>query len=218
MKARTAAANQLHSICDTAPETIRSQLRGLSTRRKVAVASRYRPGDLLTPTGAAKRALVAVARRWAALDAEIKEHDRAIKTILDTIAVALLAHYGVGYETAGALLCTAGDNPDRLSTEASFASLCGTAPVPISTGNSKRRRLNRAGDRRGNSALWTIVMVRLAGHHEPTVNYLERRIADGHSKRDAIRCLKRFVARELYNDIQAITLTHPAQQSVQNAA
>ena len=141
MKARTAAANQLHSVCDTAPDHIRSQLRGLTTRRKIAVAARYRPGDALTPIGGAKRALVTIARRWTALDAEVAELDRAIKTILDTIAAPLLARHGVGYETAGALLCTAGDNPDRLATEASFASLCSTAPVPISTANSKRRRL-----------------------------------------------------------------------------
>jgi transposase len=209
MKARTAAANQLHSICDTAPDAIRDQLRGLTTRRKVAVASRFRPGDPLTPTGGAKRALASVARRWVTLDAEIAELDRAIKTILDTIAAPLLARYGVGYETAGALLCTAGDNPERLGTEASFASLCGTAPIPIETGNSNRRRLNRGGDRRGNSALWTIVMVRLAGKHTPTITYLERRIAEGHSKRDAIRCLKRFVAREVYKDVQAITAAQP---------
>ena len=218
MKARTAAANQLHSVCDTAPDQIRSQLRGLTTRRKVALASRYRPGDPLTATGGAKRALVTVARRWATLDAEIAELDRAIKTILDTIAAPLLARHGVGYETAGALLCTAGDNPERITTEASFASLCGTAPVPISTGNSNRRRLNRAGDRRGNSALWTIVMVRLRSRHAPTVAYLERRIAEGHSKRDAIRCLKRFVAREVYGDIQSITTTQATRSPLEIAA
>jgi transposase len=218
MKARTAAANQLHSVCDTAPESIRAQLRGLSTRRRVKVASRYRAGDLLTPTGAAKRALSSIARRWLALDAEIVELNRAIKTILDTIAAPLLARYGVGYETAGALLCTAGDNPERLATEASFASLCGTSPIPIETGNSNRRRLNRGGDRRGNAALWTIVMVRLAAHHPPTTAYLERRIAEGHSKRDAIRCLKRFVARELYNDIQRITATAPRTTALEIAA
>lgn len=211
MKARTAASNQLHSVCDTAPDAIRSQLRGLPTRRKIGVASRFRPGDPLTPTGAAKRTLVSLARRWTALDAEIAELDRAIKTILDTIAAPLLARHGLGYQTVGALLCTAGDNPERLATEASFASLCGTAPVPISTGKSNRRRLNRAGDRRGNAALWTIVMVRLRSRHAPTVAYLERRIAEGHSKRDAIRCLKRYLARELYNDIQAITAANPTQ-------
>lgn len=218
MKARTAAANQLHSVCDTAPDHIRAQLRGLTTRRKIAIASRYRPGDPLTPTGGVKRALVTIARRWAVLDTEIAELDRAIKTILDAIAAPLLARHGVGYETAGALLCTAGDNPERLATEASFASLCGTAPVPISTGNSKRRRLNRAGDRRGNAALWTIVMVRLRSCHAPTVEYLERRIAQGHSKRDAIRCLKRFVAREVYGDIQAITAAQTTKSLIEIAA
>ncbi len=205
MKARTAAANQLHSVCDTAPEEIRAQLRGLTTRRKVAIASRYRPGDPLTPTGGAKSALVTIARRWVTLDTEIKELDRAIKAILDTIAAPLLARHGVGYDTAGALLCAAGDNPERLATESSFAALCGTAPVPISSGNTQRRRLNRAGDRSANSALWTIVMVRLRSRHAPTVAYLERRVAEGHTKRDAIRCLKRFAAREVYLDIQRIT-------------
>jgi len=208
MKARTAAANQLHSVCDTAPDELRAQLRGLTTRRKMRLAARLRPGDPLTPTGGAKRALVTIARRWLALDAEITELDHAIKHVLDAIAAPLLARHGVGYETAGALLCAAGDNPERLRTEASFAALCGTAPVPVSTGNSHRRRLNRAGDRRANSALWTIVMVRLRSRHAPTIAYLERRIAEGHSKRDAIRCLKRFAARELYNDIQAITRTN----------
>ena len=156
-----------------------------------------------------------IARRWTGLDTEIKELDQAIKAILDTIAAPLLARHGVGYDTAGALLCTAGDNPDRLATEASFASLCGTAPVPISTGNSNRRRLNRAGDRNANSALWTIVMVRLRSRHAPTITYLHRRVAEGHSKRDAIRCLKRFVAREIYLDIQAITATHADRHDAQ---
>ena len=205
MKARTAAANQLHSVCDTAPETVRTQLRGLTTRRKVAVASRYRPGDPLTPTGGAKRALATIARRWTALDTEIRELDQAIKAILDAIAAPLLARHGVGYDTAGALICTAGDNPDRLGSEASFAALCGTAPVPISSGNTQRHRLNRAGDRNANSALWTIVMVRLRSRHAPTVAYHERRVTAGHSKRDAIRCLKRFLTREIYTDIQHIT-------------
>ena len=159
----------------------------------------------MTPTGGAKRAMVNIARRWVTLDAEIKELDRAIKAILDTIAAPLLARHGVGYDTAGALLCTAGDNPERLATESSFAALCGTAPVPISSGNTQRRRLNRAGDRSANSALWTIVMVRLRSRHAPTVAYLERRVAEGHTKRDAIRCLKRFAAREVYLDIQRIT-------------
>ena len=161
MKARTAAANQFHSICDTAPDAVRGQLRGLSTRTKMTVAGRYRAGDPLTPTSAAKTALHSIARRWAALDTEIRALDRDIKTILDTIAAPLLARHGVGYETAGSLLCAAGDNPDRLATEASFAALCGTSPVPVSSGRTNRHRLNRAGDRQANAALWRIVIVRL---------------------------------------------------------
>jgi transposase len=129
------------------------------------------------------------------------------KTILDAIAAPLLARHGVGYETAGSLLCAAGDNPDRLATEASFAALCGTSPVPVSSGRTNRHRLNRAGDRHANAALWRIVIIRLRSRHAPTIDYLERRITAGNSKRDAIRCLKRYLARELYNDIQAIVTT-----------
>ena len=172
----------------------------------------------MTPTGGAKRALVIIARRWSSLDAEIRDLDQAICTILDTIAAPLLARHGVGYETAGTLLCTAGDNSERLATEASFASLCGTAPVPVSTDNSNRRRLNRAGDRNANSALWTIVMVRLRSRHAPTLAYLERRVTEGHSKRDAIRRLKRFVAREVYLDIRAITTPHQHDTPLKIAA
>ena len=207
LKARTAAANQFHSICDTAPEVVRGQLRGLSTRTKMTVAGRYRAGDPLTPTSAAKTALHSIARRWAALDTEIRALDRDIKTILDTIAAPLLARHGVGYETAGSLLCAAGDNPDRLATEASFAALCGTSPVPVSSGRSNRHRLNRAGDRQANAALWRIVIVRLRSRHAPTMDYLERRVTAGNSKRDAIRRLKRYLARELYSDIQTIVAT-----------
>lgn len=111
MKARTAAANQLHSVCDTAPEPIRAQLRGLTTRRKVHLAARFRPGDPLTPTGGAKRALVAIARRWLTLDAEIRDLNHAIKQVLDAIATPLLEHHGVGYETAGRVVVHRGRQP-----------------------------------------------------------------------------------------------------------
>jgi hypothetical protein len=90
--------------------------------------------------------------------------------------------------------------------------------VPIATGKSNRKRLNRAGDRNANAALWTVVMVRLRHRHPPTIAYLERRIAEGHSKRDAIRCLKRFIVREIYADIQTITTAHPARSPVEIAA
>lgn len=208
IKARTAAANQLHSLTDTAPDDLRTKLRGLTTLQRAKTCARLRAGDVFTPAGAAKRALRSVATRWLGLHAEIGELDHAIRQILDQIATPLLERYGVGYETAGALLCAAGDNPERLATEGSFAALCGSTPVPISTGKTDRLRLNRAGDRTANSALWTIVMTRIAAKHPPTVAYMERRTTEGRSKRAAIRCLKRYVARQLYNDIRAITTTN----------
>jgi transposase len=197
MKARTAAANQLHSLCDTAPDRVRSQLRGLSLRKKIAVAERWRPGDVLAVDHASKRALVSVARRWRQLDDEVNRLDAHIKTILDAIAPELLAVHGVSYETAGQLLVTAGDNPERLRRERSFAALCGATPVKASSGKTKRHRLNRGGDRNANAALWSIVLTRMV-RHEPTRAYVERRTTEGLSRPEIMRCLKRYVARELY--------------------
>jgi transposase len=187
IKARTAAANQMHSLTDTAPDELRAKLRALTTCQRARTCTRLRPGDITIPAGAAKRALHAVASRWLALHVEIRELDKAIKQILDQIAQPLLARHGVGYETAGALLCAAGDNPERLHSEAGYAALCGSSPVAISSGKTNRHRLNRAGDRQANSALWTIVMVRIRSNHTPTLAYIERRTRDGLSKREAIR-------------------------------
>jgi transposase len=204
IKARTAAANQMHSLTDTAPDELRARLRSLTTLQRARQCARLRAGDVFTPAGAARRALRSVARRWLALNEEARELSAEIKLILDTIAAPLLERHGVGYETTGTLLCAAGDNPERLHTEAGYAALCGSAPVRVSSGKTNRHRLNRAGDRRANSALWTIVMVRIRSNHPPTMAYLERRTTEGLSKREAIRCLKRYVAREIYNDIRAV--------------
>ena len=203
MKARTAAANQMHSLTDTAPDELRAKLRTLTTLQRARLCARLRPGTVMTPSGAAKVALRAIASRWLALHDEIRDLDKHIKAILDTIAAPLLERHGVGYETTGALLCTAGDNPERLDSEGSYAALCGSSPVEISSGKTLRHRLNRAGDRQANAALWTIVMVRIRSKHAPTINYVERRTSEGLSKRETIRCLKRYVAREIYNDIRA---------------
>jgi transposase len=207
IKARTAAANQMHSLTDTAPDELRARLRSLTTLQRARLCARCRAGDVLTVTGAAKRALRSVAQRWLALDEEITALTHEIQEVLDVIAAPLLERHGVGYETTTALLCAAGDNPERLSTEAGYAALCGTAPVRVSSGKTNRHRLNRAGDRQANSALWTIVMVRIRSNHEPTITYLNRRTTEGLTKREAIRCLKRYVAREIYNDIRTIIAT-----------
>ena len=204
VKARTAAANQLHSLCDTAPDAVRAQLRGLSLPKKVAVVERWRSSSRLTVEAAAKRALTTVARRWRTLDDEVRVLDQHIKAILEPVAGALLAVHGVGYETAGQLLVTAGDNPHRLRHERSFAALCDSSPVKANSGKTKRHRLNRGGDRHANSALWSIVLSRMATH-APTKAYVQRRTTEGLSKPEIMRCLKRYTARELFPLVRAIT-------------
>jgi transposase len=208
IKARTAAANQIHSLCDTAPDEIRTQLRGLTMGKTVAKATSWRPGTDMGAEAVTKRALAAVARRWRHLNDEIRALNADIRTILDALAPELLALRGVGYETAGQLLITAGDNPHRLVNERAFAALCGTSPVPVSSGRTNRYRVNRGGDRHANSALWTITCARMSSH-QPTRDYVARRTAEGLSKREIMRCLKRYIARELFPHITAIDLDQP---------
>ena len=210
IKARTAAANQIHSLCDTAPEAVRDQLRGLSMRKKVALAERWRPADGIAIDIAAKRALRSVARRWRSLDDEAAELEAHIKAIHDTVAAALLMVHGVGYDTAGQLLVTAGDNPERLRHERSYAALCGCSPVQVSSGKTDRHRLNRGGDRHANSALWRIVIVRMTSY-QPTKDYIARRTVQGRTKQEIIRCLKRYLARELFPHINNV-ITPAAHQ------
>ena len=120
-----------------------------------------------------------------------------IAGIVDDLAPELVACMAIGYETAAQLLITAGDNPERLKSEAGFAALCGVNPIPASSGNTKRHRLNRGGDRAANSALHIIAIGRL--RIDPrTQEYLNKRISDGRSKLEAIRCLKRYIAREVF--------------------
>ena len=131
------------------------------------------------------------------LDSEVAALDEVLEPLVAATAPELVAQVGVGTDTAGALLVAAGENTSRLRNERSFARLCGAAPLDASSGNQHRHRLSRAGDRQANSALWRIVISRLS--HDPTTRrYLQRRLAQGKTKAEAIRCLKRYVARELY--------------------
>jgi transposase len=204
IKARTQAANQLLAIVLTAPAELRASLRGLTVPRLVDVAARFRPGPLVDPQATTKLALRHLARRHRALSAEVAELDRALDTMVAAAAPALLALTGVGTDVAGALLVAAGDNPERLGNERAFAMLCGVAPLPASSGRTNRHRLNRGGDRVANNALWRIVLVRLAC--DPATRcYAERRTKEGLSKKEIIRCLKRYVAREVYRCLEAPT-------------
>ena len=135
---------------------------------------------------------------------EIQSLEAELDWLTRTTAPALVDIFGVGPDTAATLLITAGSNPRRLRSEAAFASLCGVSPLPASSGKTNRHRLNRGGDRQANAALYRIVLVRLS--HDPrTREYMRRRTTEGLSKSEIIRCLKRYVAREIFSAIQ-----HPA--------
>ena len=212
IKARTQAANQLQGVVETAPVPLREKLRALGIPALVASARRFRCGAPTTPEAAARFTLKSLAGRWAGLDAEVGRLDEQLSRLVATAASALLAVNGVGVEVAGALLVAAGDNPARLADEASFAALCGVSPVDASSGRRQRHRLNRGGNRDANRALWVIVMARMA--RDPrTRRYVERRTGEGLSKREIIRCLKRYVAREIYKVLVA-SLAADADQSV----
>ena len=206
IKARTAASNTLRHLVITAPEPLRTQLGGLATDQLVDAAAALRPtSDLTDPVQATKSALRRLARRCQYLTEEITDADTQLRALTRQAAPALLDRCGVGPETAGQLLTTAGDNPDRLHSNAAFAALCGASPVPVASGRTHRVRLNRGGDRNANTALYTIALVRMR-HHAPTRAYVQRRRAEGKTKKEIIRCLKRALCRELLPLItQALT-------------
>ena len=197
IKAHTAALNALHSTVVSAPEELRAALQPLSTKQLVTTCARLRPGaDLADPLHGTKRALRRLACRCQQLAEEISEADADLKALITQTAPALLERLGVGVEVAGQLLVTVGDNPHRLHSDAAFAALCGASPVPVSSGRTDRHRLNRGGDRLANCALYWVVITRMS--HDPrTKTYVERRTAQGLTKPEIIRCLKRSVAREL---------------------
>src|SRR5215218_8684486 len=156
-----------------------------------------RPGPLSTTTASAKASLRAIARRWLDLDAEIGAHDAHLGQLTERCAPEMLAAHGMGTVTAAEMLILVGDEPERIRSEAAFAKLCGACPVPASSGKATRHRLNRGGHRQANAALHRVVVGRMRTH-QPTLDYLRRRTAEGKSKREIIRCLKRFVAREIF--------------------
>jgi transposase len=220
IRSRAKALIQLKALIVTAPENLRCQLHGLDgaqlvrtcarlrpTRDQPATPSRYakrrpRPGRLVDPTAATKRALASIAARIGHLDDEITELDDELHVLLTPLAPTLLGLMGVGLDVAGQLLTTAGDNPQRLRHEAAFAHLCGAAPIPASSGKTTRHRLNRGGDRAANAALYRIVICRL--RWDPTTRaYVQRRTTQGKSKAEIIRCLKRYIAREIFTAIRA---------------
>jgi transposase len=206
VKARAAAVNQLKTLLVTAPEGLKGELCGLSTSKLVATASRFRLG--MNPSdveAATKFALRSVARRYQRLSEEISELDEQLDRLVSEAAPELVAVEGVGTDTAASLLIAAGDNPERLKNEAAFAQLCGAAPIPASSGKNVRHRLNRHGNRDANRALYVIAVCRMS-RDERTRSYVAKRTAEGKSKKEIIRCLKRYIAREIYRILTSLSL------------
>ena len=205
IKARTQATNQLRALLVDTDDELRGRLGPLRKHRLAHACA-----DLDPAGGVLHLALCSLGRRWLALHQEITDLDQAITTTVTRTAPRLLARHSVGVHTAARLLLTAGDNPTRLRSEAAFAALCGTSPVEASSGQTVRHRLNRGGDRAANNALWTIAFIRLI--HDPrTRAYAAKRTAQGSSRKEILRCLKRTIARELYPLIlEALTTPEPA--------
>jgi transposase len=208
VRSRTQAFNNLFHTMISAPSPVRDELVDLTKRTFVNRCLVLEPEteNLLELVddpdrlvlAAVKLTLRDLARRWKSLDAEVKTLGRQIEAIVQHVAPELVELFGVSSELAGQFLVTVGDNTDRIRNEAAFAKLCGVSPTPASSGQTNRRhRLNRGGDRAANSALYIVTIVRLR-HHQPTRDYVARRTAEGLSKREIIRCLKRYIAREVF--------------------
>ena len=201
VKARTQAINQMKALVVTAPAELRETLDGLTTSALAERCRRFRISGLDDSKEAAKYILRSLACRYRQLSEEVRDLEVELERITRSVAPTLANTFGVGPNTATTLLIPAGSNPDRLRTEAAFASLCGVNPIPASSGKTNRHRLNRGGDRQANAALYRIVVLRLR-YESRTQVYMRRRTAEGMTKRDVIRCLKRYVAREVYSVIQ----------------
>lgn len=197
IKARTQAINQLRSLIVTAPEQIRDRLDAKNINQIVACCYQFRVTgvDELNTT---KHTMRSLARRIRFLNNELAELETIRAELVKAAAPPeLLAEPGVGPKVAADLLITFGTNPGRVRTDAAFAALCGVSAVDASSGRQQRHRLNRGGDRQANNALWRIVTVRMA-HHPETKTYIATRIAQGKTKREAIRSLKRYLARHIW--------------------
>lgn len=206
VKARTAAMQQICSILVSAPDDLRQQHEPLPAKTRLERLRRLRPGtDPADVHAVTSRCLKQLATRCGDLDREIDTIDTSLRQVIGDHAPALLAAKGVGVVTAATLLVTAGDNPERITSDAAFAAVCGVSPIPASSGKTTRHRLNRGGDRQANWAIHQIALVRMSSDHR-TRTYIDKKRAEGKSTKEAMRCLKRAICREAYR-----LLTNPPE-------
>ncbi len=206
VKARTSAMISLKAILVNAPTALREQLQPLSKMALIHRCAGLRPGPITTVEAAAKHTLRSIARRWEQLNVEITTHEKLLAELTNLVAPQLGTAFGIGADTAAQMLIVAGDNPQRVRSEPAWARLCGVAPIPASSGKTTRHRLNRGGHRQANAALYRTVIVRMQ-HHEPTKIYVARRTAEGKTKPEIIRCLKRLLAREIWSLMRPLRMT-----------
>jgi transposase len=201
VKSRTQAMLTLKAIIVCAPTVLREQLEALTGKMAlIRHLAALRPGPLVSTAASPKISLRALARRWLGLDTEIKAHDACLEQLTQQCEPTLVEAHGIKAGTAAEMLLLVGDNPERIRSEAALAKLCGVYPVPASSGRTTRHRLNRGGHRQANAALYRVVVVRMR-NHQPTIDYARRRITEGKSKPEIIRCLKRFVVREIFGHL-----------------
>jgi transposase len=203
VKARTQAINQLKAVITRTEPALREQLTPLSKPRLIKHCAQLTTSTTGDVASAAVYTLQLLAHRIMHLTTEIDGLTRQITTTVASHNPQLLQAFGVGPDSAAAFLMTAGDNHSRLHSEASFTALCGASPIEASSGKTQRHRLNRGGDRQANRALYTVALTRMRWDQR-TRDYLTKRTTEGKTRRETIRCLKRYIAREIY---QLITMT-----------
>ena len=210
VKAKTQAMQTLKSIIVLAPAELREQLEGIhGPITLVRHLASMRPSPLTSPLSSAKTALRATARRWLALHQEIEGHDRDLDALVAATAPHLTTAAGIANTTTAELLLLVGDNPERIRSEGAFAKLCGACPIPASSGRTNRHRLNRGGNRQANAALHRVVVTRMR-LHQPTIDYVRRRTSEGRTKPEIMRCLKRYVTREVFGSLYRSRPPSPA--------
>lgn len=210
VKARSQAMITLKSLIVNAPAELRDMLDGI--RGRVALVrhvAAWRPGEITTPTASARTAMRAIARRWLALHEEINVHDQELERLVREKAPELMQSHGISTMTVAEMLILVGDNPERIRSEAALAKLCGVCPIPASSGKTNRMRLNRGGNRQANAALYRGAIVRLRDD-ERTKAYAMRRTAEGKTRREIVRCIKRYIVREIYRALCLPPATVPA--------
>lgn len=201
VKSRSVAMVTLKTLIINAPAELRDSLDQI--KGKIALVrhiAAFRPGPITSTTASAKVAMRSLARRWLILNDEVAEHDKELKALVEAKAPSLMSSHGIATLTIAEMLILVGDNPSRIRSEAALAKLCGVCPIPASSGKTHRFRLNRGGNRQANAALYRVAIVRMR-NHEPTLAYVQKRTKDGKSKSEIIRCLKRYIVREIFTHL-----------------